>query len=69
MTIFRRLAGFSRDQEGQVLVFGALTLFMLVLGIMVVYDVGAVVTRRIQVQQAADAAATAGAQIEANALS
>ncbi len=60
---------FWRDESGQAIVFGALTLFMLVLTVVVVYNVGAVVAERMQMQQAADAAATAGAQIEANAVS
>ncbi len=60
---------FWGDESGQAIVFGVLTLFMLVLTIVVVYNVGAVVAERIQLQQAADAAATAGAQIEANAVS
>ena len=60
---------FWGDESGQAIVFGALTLFMLVLAVVVVYTVGAVVAERIQLQQAADAAATAGAQIEANAIS
>ena len=60
---------FWGDESGQAIVFGALTLFILVLAVVVVYNVGAVVAERMQLQQAADAAATAGAQIEANAIS
>ncbi len=67
--MIRRLRGLFFDEEGQVLVFGVLTLFMLALGVIIVYDAGAVVAKRVQLQQAADAAAMAGAQIEGNAIS
>ena len=64
-----RIRKLSNDQSGQAIVFGTLTFFMLVLSVVVIYSVGAVVAKRIQLQQAADAAATAGAQIEANTVS
>ncbi|MFC1671971.1 pilus assembly protein TadG-related protein [Planctomycetota bacterium] len=67
--MMRRLWRLFFDEDGQVLIFGVLTLFMLALGVVVVYDVGSVVAKRVQLQQAADAASAAGAQIEGNAIS
>ncbi len=56
-------------RDGQILVFAAMSLFALVLAGLIVYDVGVVVAEKIRLQHAADAAAMAGAQIEANAVS
>lgn len=51
------------------LLIGALTFFMLVASIGMVARVGNLVRTRVQLQHAADAAALAGAQIQANSLS
>jgi hypothetical protein len=63
-----QLRRLDRDEEGSSLIFAALTLFSLALVIMYVYQIGLVTTDRIQIQNAADAAAYSAAQVEANAL-
>ena len=65
----RALVRFARDEAGQGVVFAAITLAMLVAFVALVYNVGCVTERRVQVQLAADAAAYAGAVVEANSLS
>jgi hypothetical protein len=57
------------DERGQTMVFGAIALFILVSFTALVFNVGQVVSSRIEVQNAADAAARAGALSEANMVS
>ena len=57
------------SERGQALVFGALTLFMLAAFIIFIADLGMVTSTRIQVQNAADECAYAGALYEANVVS
>ncbi len=58
-----------RGERGQAAVFGALTLFMLAAAVIFVADTGMVTSARIQVQNAADECAYAGALYEANVIS
>ena len=58
-----------RCEAGQALVFGALTLFMLAAFVLFVADLGMVTSTRIQVQNAADECALAGALYESNVIS
>jgi len=64
-----RLKALARDESGQALIFGALTLFMLAASVIFVADSGMVTSTRIQVQNAADECAYAGALYEANVIS
>jgi hypothetical protein len=57
-----------RDEEGGSMVFGAMTLFTLVLFTYLVYIVGMTSGDRMQLQGAADAAAYSGALVEAESL-
>lgn len=58
-----------RDEEGQSLVFGAITAFTLVAFVALSFNVGMVISKRVRAQNAADAAAYSGALVEANSLS
>ncbi len=58
-----------RDTNGQTMVFGAISLFILVTFTAMIFNVGQVVSHRIEVQNAADAAARSGALAEANLVS
>ncbi len=58
-----------QDEQGQALVFGALTLFCLVSFAAATFDVGQVSAHRIEMQNAADQAALAGAWVEADLMS
>ena len=58
-----------RDENGQTMVFGAISLFILVSFTAMVFNVGQVVSHRVEIQNAADAAARSGALAEANLLS
>lgn len=60
---------FWREESGQTMFFAILSLFFLVTAIGYSYNVSLVVSRRIRLQNAADAAALSGAMVEANALS
>ncbi len=66
--LLKQLSRLDRDEEGSSLIFAAITLFSVTLTIMYVYQIGLVSTDRIQIQNAADAAAYSAAQVEANAL-
>ena len=59
----------ARGEEGQALVFGALTLFMLASFVLFVADLGMVTSTRLDVQNAADECAYAGALYESNVIS
>ncbi len=59
----------TRDTNGQTMVFGAISLFILVSFTAMVFNVGQVVSHRVEVQNAADAAARSGALTEANLVS
>ncbi len=59
----------TRDQSGQTMVFGAISLFLLVTVTAMIFNVGQVVTHRTEMQNAADAAARTGAVTEANFVS
>lgn len=67
--LIRRLRGFSGDESGQSLLVMALTIFGLVISTMLIVGVGGVTSQRIRLQHAADAAAYAGAMIQADCLS
>lgn len=67
--LWRRLRGFSGDESGQSLLVMALTIFGLVITTMLIVGVGEVTTEQIRLQHAADAAAYAGAQIQADCMS
>jgi len=58
-----------RDESGQTMVFGAIALFILIGFTAMVFNVGQVVTHRIEIQNAADAGARSGALTEANMVS
>ena len=60
---------FGREQRGQALVFGAVSLLLVAGFVALVYNVGRAAQRRVQVQMAADMTAYSGAAIKANALS
>jgi hypothetical protein len=64
----RCLNRLHRDEEGASMVFAAITFFTLAIAIMFVFQVSLVSTDRIQIQNAADAAAYSGALVEANSL-
>jgi hypothetical protein len=59
----------TRDERGSVMVFGALSLFIVVMFTAMIFNVGQVVTNRIAVQNAADASARGAALTEANMIS
>jgi len=66
-----RLHAFRRDEGGQSLVFGALTIFIIMFFAAMILSVGQVTARRIQMQFAADSAAYSSALVEsqiANAI-
>jgi len=63
------LRAFHRGEDAQGMVFGAISLFMLVACIGLVHNSGVVTSRRIQAQTAADAAAYSGSLVTANILS
>jgi hypothetical protein len=56
-------------ESGQTMVFGAISLFILVSFTALVFNVGQVVSHRVEMQNAADAAARSGALAEANLVS
>lgn len=58
-----------RDTRGQTMVFGAISLFILVSFVAMVANVGELVSHRTEMQNAADAAARSGALAEANLVS
>lgn len=58
-----------KNERGQAMVFGALTLFCLVSFAAATFNVGQVSAHRIEMQNAADQAALAGAWVEADVLS
>lgn len=60
--IFRRLC---RDESGQAIVFGAITMLFVVIAVVMVFQAGLLVDRRMQAQDAADAAAYSGAATKA----
>ncbi len=60
---------FGREQGGQALVFGAVSLLLVAGFVALVYNVGRAAQKRVQVQLAADMTAYSGAAIKANALS
>lgn len=62
------LERFHRDEDGQALVFVAITLVTLVFFVALVVNVGHVVTWRVRVQNSVDAAAYSGASVQANSL-
>mgnify|MGYP006283145657 CR=1 FL=1 len=59
----------AKNENGQALIFSIMAALFLIVPIMMVYNVGHVVKRRIRIQNSADAAALAGAQVEADILS
>ncbi|NQT85665.1 Tad domain-containing protein, partial [bacterium] len=65
--------GFNRNllrgNDGQALIFGAMTLFMLAAFVIFISEMGIVTSGRIQVQNAADECAYSGALYEANVIS
>lgn len=63
------LKRFARDESGQGLIFGAVTLFVLVFCVSMVHNVGQVAAERTRCQSAADAAAYSGALVEADVVS
>ncbi|NQT18890.1 MAG: Tad domain-containing protein, partial [Planctomycetes bacterium] len=63
---FRRL---HRGEEAQGMVFGAISLFMLAACIGLVHNSGVITSRRIETQNAADAAAYSGSLVTANIIS
>ena len=65
----RRVEALASSESGQVLVFGAITLFMLAASVIFVADVGMLTSNRIEVQNAADECAYAGVLYEANMAS
>jgi hypothetical protein len=58
-----------RDEQGQTMVFGAISMFLLVSFTALVYNVGQVTSARVEMQNAADASARSGALAEANLVS
>jgi len=65
----QRLRLLHRGEQAQGMVFGAISLFMLAACVGLVHNSGVVISRRIQVQTAADAAAYAGSLTTANIIS
>ena len=65
----QRLHLLHRGEHAQGMVFGAISLFMLAACIGLVHNSGVVISRRIRVQTAADAAAYAGSLTTANIIS
>ncbi|RME05078.1 MAG: hypothetical protein D6805_00800 [Planctomycetota bacterium] len=65
-TLFHQILS---EEEGQSMVFGAITLFTVACFMVLVFNIGDVSSRKIQIQNAADAAAYSGAAVEANSLS
>ncbi|MHC4777486.1 MAG: pilus assembly protein TadG-related protein [Planctomycetota bacterium] len=65
----RFLKRLAREENGQGLLFGVVSLFILCLCTAMVYNLGEVTTTRTRVQTAADSAALAGALVEADIAS
>jgi hypothetical protein len=63
------LRRFLSDESGQGLIFGAVTLFVLVFCVSMVHNVGQVASERTNCQTAADAAAYSGVMVEADVVS
>jgi len=63
-SLARRLARLPKDEDGQSLIFGVMTVFIVLFFGAMVLAVGHVTTRRIQMQYAADAAAYSSALVE-----
>jgi hypothetical protein len=63
-----RVRALPSDEEGGSMVFGAITLFSLMLFILLVYQIGMTSSHRMQMQTSADYAAYSGALVEADAL-
>ena len=69
LTRLRRGAlALHRDEQGAAMLFAAFTFLALSFSLMFVFQVGMISTDRIQMQNAADAAAYSGALMEANSL-
>ncbi|MDP6107284.1 MAG: pilus assembly protein TadG-related protein, partial [Candidatus Brocadiia bacterium] len=66
--ILERLAALRRDESGQSLVFGVISVFLVLLFGAMVLGVGRVSARRIQMQFAADSAAYSSALVESECL-
>ena len=64
-----RLTVFCRDERGQGILFAAASLLVLVGFVMLVFNLGRVIERRVRVQLAADSSVYSGAMVEANSLS
>ncbi len=67
-TVVQRLMALRRDESGQSLVFGVMTVFMVMFFAAMVVGVGRVTARRIQMQFAADSAAYSSALVESDCL-
>ena len=67
-TVMQRLTALRRDESGQSLVFGVMTVFMVMFFAAMVVGVGRVTARRIQMQFAADSAAYSSALVESDCL-
>ena len=64
-----RLRSLPGDESGQSALFAIVTLLLLMIVIAYAYNVGITVSRRVRLQNAADAAAYSAAVAEANGLS
>ncbi len=69
MNHFSSVRKASRREQGQVLIFAAISIFCLVAAVGLVINTGQVVHDKIRLQSAADSAALAAAQVQANSLS
>jgi len=67
-TVLVRLRALHRDESGQSLVFGVISIFLVLFFGAMVMGVGRVCTRRIQMQFAADAAAHSSSLVESQCL-
>jgi hypothetical protein len=63
-----RLRALRRDEEGQSLIFGVLSIFVVLFFVSMILNVGEVTARRIQLQLAADSAAYSSTALEAQIL-
>ncbi len=66
--MLHRTAQLGSDQEGSAMVFGALTILTLATATFFVINIGLLSSERLQLQNAADAAAYSAALVEANSL-
>ncbi len=65
MALRKTIERLHRDESGQAMVFAAITMLFVVIAVIMIFQAGMLVDRRVQAQNAADAAAYSGAATKA----